>query len=264
MIGRKHGLMDVEKYYVALNKLPSTVFHINLHFQGEPLLHPKIAKFVRLARQKRIFVSLSTNAQLLNESMAEELIRAKLSHIIISLDGYDADSYNKYRVGGNFDTIINNLKTLARLRKNEKKSHPIIEVQTVVLSHNEHKLSKIKKIAMESGADRFSLKTAYVPDLRDPHDYLPVQDKYLRYRVMPDGFLKTKRNTPRFCFRAYGSCVVMNDMRVVPCCFDKQGLVVLGNLETENFSSVHNGIIGKILHYNLRKRNPPDICNNCV
>jgi len=264
MIGRKPGKMNIEQFKKILSKIPSTVFHINLHFQGEPLLHENIAEFVMIARSKNMFVSMSTNAQLLNEHIATQLINAGLSQIIISIDGYDCESYDKYRKGGNFDTVVSNLRQLSALKKHLKKNKPLIEVQTVVLSHNEYHLKEIEKLAFTSGADIFSMKTAYVTDLSSTPDYFPLQKKYQRYHVLPDGGLKSIKQPARFCFRMWSSCVITNNFLVVPCCFDKQGEFTSGNLLSDNFHDVFKGEYKKHLMQQLLKRKPMRICRNCI
>jgi MoaA/NifB/PqqE/SkfB family radical SAM enzyme len=264
MLKRPSGFMDIEHFFLCLNKLPSTVFHINLHFQGEPLLHPKIAEFIRLARQRKFFVTLSTNGQLLQESTSKELVRAGLSHIIISLDGYDQESYSKYRKGGHFDKVLTNIRNLSRLKKLTSKKFPVIEVQTVIFKSNENKLSFIKKLAFQTGADMYSTKTAYVPLLKQTPDYLPDNVKFQRYNVQDDGSLSRKKKSSRFCFRMRSSCVVLNDLSVVSCCFDKNGDVILGNLLTDDFDTIHHGKIYKSLSDSLLSGNAPGMCKNCI
>lgn len=264
LIQRKSGMMDVEDFYIALNKLPSSVFHLNLHFQGEPLLHPDIVKFVRLARQRNMFVSLSTNASLLDEFMADELISAGLSHMIISLDGHDRDSYETYRKGGDFQKVLDNVQYLSQQRRRKHTRFPVIEVQAVVTASNEHHLKKIEQIAHNLGADRYSEKSAYVPDLSFVPSYLPNSQRYTRYMKNEDGSLTPKSASPRFCYRMQSSCVVLHDFRVVPCCFDKNGTIIFGNLQQQEFSEIHKGKIAGQLRAQLADRNGPAICSNCI
>ncbi len=262
--GRDNEIMDFEKFAFAVDKLPSTVFHINLHFQGEPLLNPEIAKMVNYARQKKMFVSFSTNANKLENITAKNLIKAGLSHIIFSLDGFDNESYASYRRGGNFPLLVNNIKNFSLQKKSIHSRFPVTEIQTIVTSHNEKNLNKIKKLAKELNADIFSRKSAYVIDLKTLPNYLPRNEKYRRYTVMPDGSLINKRKIRRFCFRLHSQRVILIDLNVVACCFDKKGEIILGNLNTQNFNEIHKGIVAKQLAKNLANRKTPDFCKNCV
>ena len=261
---RKSGLMDTDEFLLVLNKLPKTVFHINLHAQGEPLLHNDIGNFIRLARQRKIFVSMSTNGTLLNQSIAQTLINAGLNHIIVSLDGFDQKSYSEYRKGGDFDTVVNNTKELIRLRKKSGKNSPFVEIQTVVTKHNENHLNSIKRIAKSIGADVFTLKTAYVPDLSSLPSYFTNNKKYRRYKTSKNGTLSSIKKPPRFCFRQRSGFVVLNNMDVVPCCFDKNARWKIGNLTSDSFESILKNEKSILLQKLLQSKNPPLMCENCI
>jgi len=263
MITSRKGLMDTEDFFLAINKLPSSVIHLNLHFQGEPLLHPKIAKFIRMARQKKICTSFSTNAMLLNKQTATDIVNAGLTHIIISLDGDDNESYQAYRKGGDFHTVTENIKTLSQIKKDLKKKLPLIEVQAVVMKSNEHRLENIKNIAFECGANRFSAKTAYLPEPGKTTDYLPESEKYRRYKLF-DGQTIAKKKAPKHCFRIKKSCVILCNMDVVPCCFDKTGIHVLGNLQKQNLSDIVKSKTSKTILENMAKNKHPHMCKNCI
>ncbi len=264
MIDRKKGLMPTEFFTLILSKIPSTVFHVNLHFQGEPLMHPEIADFVKQAREKKMVVSFSTNTLLLDGEISEKLIHAGLSHIIISLDGHNNESYSFYRNNGDYDTVIANLHTLSAKKKENKSRCPIIEVQTVVLKSNEKQLPEIKKVAFQSGANFHSVKTAYVPDRNAIPDFFPVSSEYQRYNTTKDGKLVPKRKTPEYCYRIRSSLVVLSDLNVVPCCFDKNGKWNFGNIQTESFSAILNGKKRHTLCSNIAKGNAPEMCSNCI
>jgi MoaA/NifB/PqqE/SkfB family radical SAM enzyme len=263
MITSRKGLMSTEDYFMAINKLPSSIIHVNLHFQGEPLLHPKIAKFIRMAGQKKIKTSFSTNAMLLDKQTAKDIVNAGLTHILISLDGDDNLSYQLYRKGGDFHTVTENIKTISLIKKELKKKLPLIEVQAVVMKSNEHKLQNIKKIAMELGANRFSVKTAYLPEPGKTADYLPKSEKYRRYKLL-DGLTIAKKKPPKHCFRIKKSCVILCNLDVVPCCFDKNGNTVLGNLHNHNLSSIVKNQVSKTLLKNMAKNKQPHMCKNCI
>ena len=61
---------------------------IKLNWRGEPLLHPKIAEFIDLAKRAGVLeVMINTNATRLDEKMSRNLIEAGLDQIIYSFDG---------------------------------------------------------------------------------------------------------------------------------------------------------------------------------
>lgn len=264
MISRESGTMDINIFETIIHKLPSTIFHINLHAQGEPLLHKDIEQFISLSKQRKMFVSLSTNGMLLDHSICESLIRAGLTHIIISLDGFDQLSYEQYRIGGDFNQLVENAQNLIRMKKQSGKRFPLVEIQTVVTKYNEAKLTSIRRIARTIGADKFSIKTAYVPDLSSAPDYLPLTKKYLRYNVSEKGILQRTKHAPRSCFRLRSSFVIQNNFNVVPCCFDKNGLWILGNLQNQNFHEIWKNKKHLELLQIIHSGKQPEMCFNCI
>lgn len=264
MINRSPGTMNVQLFEIILRKLPASVFHINLYAQGEPLLHKDIERFIYLCRQKNLFVSLSTNGLLLNHSICESLIRAGLTHIIISLDGFDQHSYEQYRIGGAFSQLVENTQNLIRMKKQSGKLFPIVEIQTVVTKYNEAKLPSIRHIAKTIGADKYSIKTAYVPNLSSVPDYLPLNKKYLRYNVSDKGMLHRTKHAPRSCFRLRSSFVIQNNFNVVPCCFDKNGQWILGNLQNQKFHEIWKNKKHLELLQVILSGKQPEMCFNCI
>jgi len=81
---------------------------IKLHWVGEPLIHPMIVDMIRYAKattDAQLF--MSTNALLLGNALAEEIRISGLDKIIFSLDGNSSKTYERIRVGGNFQKVVN-------------------------------------------------------------------------------------------------------------------------------------------------------------
>ncbi|BAZ50699.1 molybdopterin biosynthesis protein A [Nostoc sp. NIES-4103] len=82
----------------------------------EPILHPKLVEFVQLCRQQGVpRVHITTNGQLLDETLSQALLEAGLTSIDISIDAATPDTYRKVR-GADFNTIISNVINFIKLR----------------------------------------------------------------------------------------------------------------------------------------------------
>ncbi|MFH2106772.1 MAG: radical SAM/SPASM domain-containing protein [Candidatus Micrarchaeota archaeon] len=105
---------------------------IKLNYRGEPLLCPDIIKMVSYAKSKGITeVMFNSNCTLLTEKVANELIDAGLDRIICSVDAYEKEVYEKIRIGGNFDSVLNNIKNLQRIKNERGSPKPIVRLQMV-------------------------------------------------------------------------------------------------------------------------------------
>ena len=261
---RPTGKITINDFKLLLEQLSKTVQYITLYFQGEPLLHPNFSDFVALAKRKKIIVATSTNAHFLNEDTAHDIINSGLDRLIISLDGTDADTYVKYRRGGDFDEVIKNIKTMVRIRKERKVHRPFLELQFLVLKHNEHQIDEIKQLGKELGMDEVVLKTAQVYEFEEGNDFIPDLDKYARYEKRVDGKYQIKNKLPNHCFRMWSGCVLTWDLQVVPCCFDKDAEHKFGSIREVDFKDIwSSGKYTKFRQQILNDRSKIEICRNC-
>ena len=67
------------------------------YFGGEPLIRQDIAALVQYARQKGIYVSLTTNAWLLDEKMLADLKAAGINCVNVSLDSVEEEEHDRLR-----------------------------------------------------------------------------------------------------------------------------------------------------------------------
>ncbi|MBF0436078.1 MAG: radical SAM protein [Magnetococcales bacterium] len=90
---------------------------VDVQRAGEPLLDKHLSQ--RISQLKNIgirFVTVSTNASLLNEKTATRLLDSGLDEIMISIDSVDKEIYESLRVGLNYETVITNIKNFFALR----------------------------------------------------------------------------------------------------------------------------------------------------
>ncbi len=260
---RPTGSLSIETYIKFLEKIKSHVAFLTLYFQGEPFLNPYFIDMVREARQRNIYVMTSTNGHFLEEDIARDLILAGLNRIIFSIDGITQETYSKYRVGGNLQKVLQNLQLLASVRNRLHKKNPLIIFQFIVFRHNEHEIDIARKVAYQHGSDVFMLKSAQIyDDAKDP--YLPTNPRYSRYEKNDSGKFVLKGNLPNRCWRLWHNPVITWDGRWLPCCFDKDGKYVMGNLNNQSSKQIWNSDQYKRFRKTVfSDRQQIDICKNC-
>ena len=70
---------------------------------GEPMIHPDIFEMIRITREAGIRTGMSTNATLLDDKRADMLFDSGLDYLILAFDGATKETYQKYRVGAEFE-----------------------------------------------------------------------------------------------------------------------------------------------------------------
>ena len=256
--------MNMEVFRKILDKLSPDLIHLTLYFQGEPMLNPHFTEMVQMARCQKIFVATSTNGHYLNAENVDKIIKSDLSQLVISLDGLDQQTYELYRVKGDFQTVVEGIQRLVAARESAKSSSPVIELQFIVMRHNEHQVNKVKEFAREIGVDKLSLKSAQVYNFNEESSIIPTLKDKSRYKQMPDGSWVIAKQIRNRCRRIWSSIIVTWDGKVVPCCYDKNADHQTGNLLEESLNTIwKNQLYTSFRKKVLSSRTEIDICRNC-
>lgn len=261
---RKAGMMDFQTYKKVLDEFGESIFYLLLYQQGEPFINKDFIRFIEYAKQKNIFITTSTNAHYFNEETAAATVCSGLDTIIVSIDGLDQESYEKYRVNGSLAIVTEGIKTLVLERKKHKSKTPRIYLQFIVMQHNEAQLSELSKFAGSLGVDKVLVKTVQVEDKKEAEEWLPQNPNYRRYEINGEE-IRTKTVGKGPCPRPWTSTLVNWDGSVVPCCFDKHGLHKNGSFKESNtideiWRSKNYGTFRDRI---LKNRKEIDICSNC-
>jgi len=179
---RSSGTLDPEKFRLYLDQAGKRLMYLVLYFQGEPYLNNNLFDLISYAKSKQIYVWTSTNGHFLTEDNILKTIESGLDKLIISLDGADQEAYEKYRVGGSYETVVEGIRNFVRIRKETGSQKPKLEIQCLVLKSNQHQIKEIKKLGNSLGVDRTILKTAQFYDFKHGNPLMPDAGKYSRYR----------------------------------------------------------------------------------
>ncbi|MBD0402694.1 radical SAM/SPASM domain-containing protein [Flammeovirga sp. EKP202] len=264
---RPTGMLSVSMFEKLMEELKDTLIYLTFYFQGEPFLHPKFLKMVKVAHQSGIYTSTSTNAHYFSDKVAKETVESGLDQLIISLDGTSQEVYEQYRIGGDLNKVLEGTKKVIEWKKKLKSSTPRIVFQFLVVKPNEHQIEEAKQLADELGVDKIVFKTAQIYNYENGSPLIPSIQKYSRYKKNGDGTFSFKGSLERSCWRMWHSAVLTWDGKVAPCCFDKDAEHVLGSLKNDyiRFLDIWNAPS----YTNFRKqllngRENIDICKNCT
>ncbi len=124
---------------------------------GEPLLNPEIYDMIGYCRTLGVPTGISTNATILTEDASRRLIEAGLDYIIFAFDGATAETYEKYRKGGDFEKVRANILTFLRVKK-EMRSRIFCIIQMVRLNENRHEVPALIRMWRVEGIDEVRIK----------------------------------------------------------------------------------------------------------
>jgi MoaA/NifB/PqqE/SkfB family radical SAM enzyme len=166
----KHNLL-IDHYVSLLKDLPLSIRTIEVVGGGEPLMYKNIDVLLKAIKQKRIKGSLITNGSLLSSELSQTLVNCSWDTIRISLNAATNDTFKKVNGCDCFHTVMNNIKSLIKSRKNRRL--PKVSFHFVIQKFNYFELIEYFELAHSLGVDKAMLDTLIVSD---SNKYLLLSD----------------------------------------------------------------------------------------
>lgn len=230
---RSRGFMELSLYRRIIDELQSLPKKPIIQFRlcGEPLLHPDIAEFVRYAQARGHSTMIATNCTRLNEELGCDLIEAGLSEIVLALDGFSKESYEAYRKGARFETVVKNIEGFVRIRSKFQKSTPKVIIQTLLTSGSESEVEQMKEWAGRIGADQINFKSLSMgiyttSAMKDKYSYLLPKEAKLR---------RTMAYPTRYCLTPLKHIMIYWDGHFGLCCKDFDNTADLPSVTADGF-----------------------------
>lgn len=262
---RKKSLIHEEDFRSVVEQVKKNAIAISLYFQGEPFIHPGLIGMISYATKHKLFSTVSTNGQVLPGIDPEALVRSGLNRLIVSADGITQPTYETYRIGGSLEKLTQGLMKVAEAKKRLHSRKPLLILQFLVMRHNQHELPFLEEWAVSAGADAVLLKSPQIDSLEGSGDILPTIGRYNRYTPGENGRWKVKSDLPDRCWRMWHGGVIDVNEDMLPCCFDKEGGFVMGNMRQQRVQEVwHSRTYDTFRKRVLSNRESIAMCVNCT
>lgn len=215
--------MSAEEFSLILDKLTEQTKYIYYHLMGEPLTHPLLPDFIKMAEERGYKSIITTNGTLVDKR-GDELLSSGLHKINLSLHSFEKGSVQE------LEKYVSKLADFAKKAADKGvivvfrlwnsdfdggKNRTAIDLLKQYI-HGEWKentrgIRLCNKIFLEFG-ERFEW-----PDTNE--------------NIKGDRF---------FCYGLKAQFGILSDGTVVPCCLDSDGVINLGNIFTEDINSILN------------------------
>jgi len=165
------GFLKFENFEKFIRDNPS-IKKIELSHNGEIFLNPDILKILKFAYENEIELVADNGSNLndVNEEVLEGLVKYKFRSLNCSIDGATDEIYKIYRINGNLNKVINNIKKINYYKEKYNSQFPVLSWQFIVFGHNEHELPLAKKMASE-------LNMIFYPKMSWNEEYSPIRDR---------------------------------------------------------------------------------------
>jgi radical SAM protein with 4Fe4S-binding SPASM domain len=225
----KPTFLTFKNYKVVFENVKDYALSVALYNWGEPLLNKEIFDIIDYTTANKVGSTLHSNFNYLTPAMAENLVKSKLTHIYLSIDGASQEVYSKYRVKGNYEKVLGNIELLVDAKKKAKSKFPFITWKYLTFPFNIHEVEAARTKAEQLGVDNFEVFTAspHLMDIYDEAEKISMNSNSLA-------------NTPEICSSLWSSLYVGPDGTVFPCSLSFRKSESFGNLLDEKLSTIWN------------------------
>lgn len=109
---------------------------------------------------KNHYCNIITNAALINEEIAQNLVKSGVTLVGVSIDGIGNTHDEIRRVKGTFDRAIKSIKLIQKIKKKSSSKFPMIDLKTVLLKENVKEITQLYELCRELDVDYFTLSAA--------------------------------------------------------------------------------------------------------
>jgi MoaA/NifB/PqqE/SkfB family radical SAM enzyme len=246
--GREHGIMDQSKYEKSIDEVVELgAKKVVLTGFGEPMLDKKLELKIAYAKSKGLSTYIITNGSVLNSTRAQKILEAGLDEMRVSFYGMGKDTYNTVMQGLDYDKTRDGLIEFLDLR--DRLGSPT-KVQLSYLT------------MPENAKDEQAFREFWEPkvdaiEIWRPHNFGDGRD----YRNREENVaVKTSCGRPES-----GPLQIQWNGEVIPCCYDYNNKIVLGNAFDQPVLEVLNGFKYRLLRYahELKRFNIFPYCDQC-
>jgi MoaA/NifB/PqqE/SkfB family radical SAM enzyme len=250
MMTREKGRMSMPLFRKIIDEIAEVdkSTRVWMVFFGEALiLKYQLYWQILYAKRKGLTdVVLNSNGCLLDEESSRGLIESGLDAIYVGIDAFNPETYDKLRVGGNYDKVVANVNGLLELKRKLGTDKPEVFVQFVEMEDNEKEKDDFKEYWMARGAT------------------VKIRPKITWAGTVEPWKVKSIQRYP--CYWVMRTCNICWDGRVVLCSVDYDAKFVAGNVNEDSIKSIWLGSLKKIreLHTDGGYDSLPAFCRDCT
>jgi len=229
---RQIGDMNQELFERIADDLAGKAEFIWLQDYGEPFLNKNIFNLIRIANDRGLRTGISTNGTVMTDRVVDGIFESGLDYIIFAFDGATKETYEKVRLGANFDHVSANIRRFLR-RKNELGARIFTVVQCICMEQTRAEIKAFVRLWRVRGVNGIRIRQlTYSGTTESPGRHGSNGDAVGRFRNDPGR---------RPCYWLWSNPHIKQDGTVVPCCQDVNGDLAIGNVKDESLGSIWNG-----------------------
>ena len=215
---------------------------------GEPTMHPEFLELMVYAKEKGCKLGIITNGSMMDESLAKSLLEIDVDMLEFSVDASNQNDYDIVRKGLSFDELVQNLKTVYKLRNEMNSKTKII---ASAINQNNIDVDGVEKFWLPY-VDNFQKRKYLTWGINDASEsaddtpYLPAEER------VPCPFLFERLN-------------IDSRGQIMMCGYDIAANTNMGNTNNASIKEIwHGDEFNSYRDKHLQKKGDEiDLCKNC-
>ena len=274
--------MTLEQFKIIHSQIP-TLREVQMQGMGETFLNPNLKDILEYCRSKRIAVTSTSNASLMDKNSNLELI-GYFKEIVFSMDSASARNFAQIRVGGQLNKTVENISRVVK-EKRDKGYKTNICINSVITHLNYTEIPAMVEIAYSLGVDQIGFvevehwmtpgekgydaeerfineaktKSFEIKNLIDEevHKY---QKDYPKFRIRYESTQKMKPT----CHWPFTQAFITAEGYVTPCCLRPDPNVLnFGNINEKSFKEIWNSPQYIDFRKSMAEGESNPICDHC-
>lgn len=242
---KEQNIMSFENYQKTFDFFAKNCRMLYLSCGHEPLMTPHFERYLSYAKAKHVpFVSLCTNAMLLNEKIIKCLVDEKINEIIISFNGYNERDYNRIMKKSNYEVVVNNIRKLSDYKKLKNSQYPKIRINSLLMKSNVMSFDKLIEFIHKYDADKLQIRElSLYGDQNDIEEVKLELTSNINSDELNDIFAKLRKNVNDL--RNEGKTIIIPQMLLKNQYKDRKSIIKKSNCSIPYFSYwiEHDGMI---------------------
>lgn len=214
----KRESLRLEQFKVIFERISRYALMIEFYNFGEPFLNKDTPAMIAMATRHGIPSRVSSNMSVpLSDDYARRIVESGLRRLTCSIDGPTQEVYEKYRVGGSLETVLQNVDKILFYRQNLKSQYPKVIYRMLLFEWNYTCVDASRRLAGEHHFDAFYEDPgSFDFDGRTviwdaaAADWRSKQPKFLDH--IPE-------KAPHPCQWLFTGMIVNANGKVMPCCY---------------------------------------------